>query len=84
MFVTGDLSKDEARVGSATCLKNLHPQTDFEEVYETLGGHMFHLEKVFSARNPQLALEGLQSIAKVEWLKFLFAKIHGPENGPIL
>ena len=34
---------------------------------------MFHLEKVFGAGNPLLALEGLQSIAKTGWLKFLFA-----------
>ena len=37
---------------------------------------MFHLEKIFCAGNPQLALQGLWSIAKVEWLKFLFA--HNP------
>ena len=59
--------------GSATCLTLT--TLDFEEVYETLGGQMFHLEKVFCAGNPQLALEGLQSIAKTEWLKYMDQKI---------
>ena len=46
----------------------------FEAVFDAVDGHMFHLEKIFCAEIPQLTLQGLWSIAKVEWLKFLFAQ----------
>ena len=82
VFVIGDLSRNESKLFWGNYLPQKYPKArsdhlpTFEAVFDAVGGHMFHLEKIFCAGNPQLALQGLWSIAKVESLKFLFA--HNP------